>query len=163
MPLRPLRNRLSASAAARPAVATLAVLFLALGAAGCVSEKRAPRRPLLARSEPGSIVLRNETDQALFDLSIRPAGTRSADGGGRIGRFSSVPPGSDQFVSRPETAPPLPDAFDVAWSDARGARFAHRVSLKQVKSAGHPTDATLYIRILSPQDVVAVVPDATQR
>jgi hypothetical protein len=141
----------------RFAVAILACLTFALGAAGCSSDGVAAAERARER-EPGAIIVRNETGQTLYQLTIGVDGAGDPSRHGtRYGRISAVPPGSDQYVSRPADAPPLPPVMRVSWHDSSGRETAVRVPLKDVKAAHHSPDSTLVIHLLADDEVTTTV------
>ncbi len=115
----------------------LSFAFLLTAIVGCASTSR----------EPSAIVMRNGTDQVLSLLRVQEV-TASPLDARRFGHFTSVPPRSNQMISRRQDPPPLPSDAVVIWQVTGGPERRQPIDLQAVVRRANIPDGILVIEIL---------------
>lgn len=85
--------------------------------------------PKMAGWEPRTILVRNNSNAhiqqvALYEIVSRGSSSR------RFGSFSPVPIGSEQGVTRPANAPPLPPHVGMEWIENNGMSYQKKINFK---------------------------------
>jgi hypothetical protein len=111
--------------------------FLMAATVGCASGGR----------EPSAVVLRNGTAHVLDVIRVQEV-TDSPLDARRFGHFTSVPPGSNQYVARRKDPPPLPDKAVVIWKTMGGREQRQPIDLNAAVSRAKIPRGILVIEVL---------------
>ncbi len=87
--------------------------------------------PVSGKSEPASIIIRNNSNEYLKEVSLSE--TRKRDTGSiKMGSISPVPKGVSQIFGRPSQPSKLPGQIDVCWINKDDKKFCRLVVLKSI-------------------------------
>lgn len=110
--------------------------------------------------EPSAVVLRNGTSHVLQVLRVQEVTSSPLDAR-RFGHFTSVPPGSNQYVARRQDPPPLPDDAVVIWQTMGGHEQRQPINLNAVVRKADISGGILVIEVLPNHTVHAFVAERT--
>ena len=101
-------------------------------------------------------MLRNGTKHILSLLRVQEV-TDSPLEARRMGHFTSVPPHSDQIITRKIDAPKLPSNAAVVWQIKGGSEFRQTIDLQAVARNARNPEGILVIEVAADHTALAYI------
>jgi len=130
---------------------SLLFYIIVLSATACAT------MPVVGKSEPKVIAVRNQSGIDIITATLRASG-RSSGQPTRFASVSPVPAGVTQSARRPTDPPRLPSVVTLEWVDDHQRTHVRDVSLARVLSSSNGSaDETLVFEIGPSGDVTVII------